>query len=98
MAIRRLGPKSQQKTLLTQSLIDQIVGLATELASGELILLTLLNWEYLLRVQSEGIPMEFGTQAEVFELAPQRHSALTMVSGFLLLKLTRRSIGPRAPS
>ena len=38
--------------------------------------------------------MEFGTQAEVFELAPQRHSALTMVSGFLLLKLTRRKHRP----
>ena len=91
---RLLGPVKHQRTLLTQLLVTQVASLGMQMVSEEFTVATLIFWEFLLRVQSEGVPMQVGTDKELFELAPSRHSALSVVQNLLVLRLTRRKHRP----
>ena len=92
--LRILGPKSSQKTLLTQELVGQVCDLGLVAVSEEFVVLTLLSWEFLLRVQSEGIGLQYGSQQLIFDLAPSRHSSICMVGNVLVVRFTRRKHRP----
>ena len=56
----------------------------------------LLSWEFLLRVQSECVPLEVGDSSEGACLAPERHSAVFLDAQLCLnIKLQRRKHRPR---
>ena len=52
-------------------------------------------WEALLRVQSEGVPLQFGSSAEIERLPPGRHSAVFLESGAVHIRLARRKHRPQ---
>ena len=56
--IRLLGPVKHQRTLLTQLLVTQVASVGMQMVSEEFTVATLIFWEFLLRVQSEGVPMQ----------------------------------------
>ena len=52
--------------------------------------LYLVFWRFLLRVQSEGVPLEFGIVSEIKRLPPGRHSAVVAFGKVLGLRLNKR--------
>ena len=85
LAMQGLKKQQQQQTcgilssslLLDQTTISRLVAFCTELEQFvEASDLFVLAWQFLLRVQSEGVPLEVGSEAELRCLPPERHSAL----------------------
>ena len=86
----------RETALLTEDLMAQILSLCDGLPLheqfGDLFLLT---WQFLLRGPSEAVPCLWGTQAEVHDLPPDRHSALWVSSSAtVFLRLKKRKNRP----
>ena len=82
--------------LLTSSLMGQLLSLCDEQlqfqADADLFLLA---WQFLLRVQSEALPLECGDVSEQSQLPSGRHSAIWIDSQFTChLRLRRRKHMP----
>ena len=93
---RNLGQLSN-KPVLTETLVAQLVTLCDGLpACAELGDLFLASWQFLLRVPSEGIPLQWGTQDELHCLPEGRHSAFVVDDQHgLHLRLRARKHRPR---
>ena len=83
------------KFRLTERLVSQMIALADSLGPVGLSELIVVAWEFLLRVQSECLPIERGTHADATSLPPLRHSGLYVDGrGALVLRLRRRKHRP----
>ena len=60
-----------------------------------LTILCLVCWHFLLRVQSEGFPVEMGEPKYGAMLPLERHSALWVQDGVVCLRLQKRKHRPR---
>ena len=50
-------------------------------------LLVVLAWAFLLRVDSEAVPIQIGSPGDLQMLAPHRHSALVLEGDTIVLRL-----------
>ena len=73
--------QAQMQRQLTCNIMSRLAALCKELpgfaVASELFV---LSWSFLLRVQSEGVPLEAGTDAELRSLPPYRHSAIVLMN------------------
>ena len=74
--LRLHGGPSGAKRLMTRALLRKVIMAADEAGLDELPAQCLLSWHFLLRVQSECIPLEVGQPQDFACLAPHRHSAV----------------------
>ena len=93
--VRQFGGRLPQKWLLTSSIVCQVVSLAKSLAPKQWQALCTLAWAFLLRVQSEGVELQFGSAKEVLDLPEGYHSALVVGESELILRLRARKHRPR---
>jgi len=93
--VRLFGGRLPQKWLLTSGIVGQAMGLADSLASKQWQALCTLAWAFLLRVQSEGVELQFGGPKEVLDLPAGTHSALVVSESELILRLRARKHRPR---
>ena len=82
--------------LLDEGIMSRLAALCKELpgfaVASELFV---LSWSFLLRVQSEGVPLEAGADAELRSLPPHRHAAIVLDElGNLHLRLRCRKNRP----
>ena len=93
---RLFGGPSGAKRILDKSLFQKLVQAADEAGMEELAVFCLVAWEFLLRVQSECIPLQVGAQKDGRFLPPSRHSGL-WVEGWtsVVLKLRLRKNRPQ---
>ena len=104
LAMQGLKKQQQQRTcgilssplLLDQTTVSRLVAFCTELEQFmEAADLFVLAWQFLLRVQSEGVPIEVGNEVELRCLPPERHSALVVDNdGNIHLRLRCRKNKP----
>jgi len=74
--IKLLGGTLPQKWRLSQASLQAVVSMADAIGSPDWAVLALVSWEFLLRVQSEGIPLQHGAPEELAVLPAGRHSTL----------------------
>ena len=74
--------KLKVKFLITSKIVRMVVVLADKWSSSPgLSIFVLLAWEFLGRVQSEIVPLERGSQAQLVSLPAGRHSAVVLLKG-----------------
>ena len=98
--LRKFGGSKRIELMLSDSLVHSLVHLADGLfITDGFQELCLLAWEFLLRLQSEGLPLEKGDaeEAQSSALGQHRHSAVwaNRAEGMLHLRLARRKHRPR---
>ena len=94
--IRMVGGQLPAKWSLTAVHLRQAVLTARSLCQPGMAELFLLSWEFLFRVQSEGVPLEAGVPGEGTCLSPERHSAVFIDAELCLnVRLQRRKHRPR---
>ena len=88
---RLVGAELRTRVLLNDVWVHQLVRLADNLAlDGGFQLAVLIGYEFLLRVKSEGIPLQCGDPREEKVLMPGRHSAVWAQNDRLYVRLQRR--------
>jgi hypothetical protein len=93
--LREVGGQIGARFRLTEDLVSQVVSMADNLAPVGFSEAVIVSWEFLLRVQSECIPMERGSPVDATSMPPHRHSGLYIDgSGALVLRLKRRKHRP----
>ena len=75
-AMRLTGGAQHAKHLLTQDQVQQIVVKADLMNMKDYACFILVCWEYLLRVQSEGLPLLAGVPDDATSLPSGRHSGV----------------------
>ena len=81
---------------VSEEAMERLILLAWELGDPEFGILACLAWAYLFRVQSEALPLEYGSQAEaVAPLAQDRHSSVYLDNGALHVRLRCRKNRPQ---
>eukprot|EP00930_Biecheleria_cincta_P003118 TRINITY_DN104055_c0_g1_i1.p1 TRINITY_DN104055_c0_g1~~TRINITY_DN104055_c0_g1_i1.p1 ORF type:complete len:613 (-),score=63.61 TRINITY_DN104055_c0_g1_i1:266-2104(-) len=98
--LRWVGGSKRIEVLLTESAVRSLVTLTDELNIHDGFQeLVLISWEFLLRVQSEALPLECGSaeEAQSSSLGPERHSALWVneKEKSIHLRLARRKNRPK---
>ena len=92
----RAGALSRRRLMSEELLLRLLIladGISLFLLLGDLLL---LGWQALLRVQSEAIPLEYGSYETVHVLPPNRHSSLFIdQEGTLYLRLRQRKHRPQ---
>ena len=86
-------PKTVQ-VLIGQTDVEALVTYFDTAKLEALAILTLISWEGLLRVQSEGIPLQAGTASDAYLLAKTRHSAVWVTQGVAFIRLQQRKHRP----
>ena len=95
--LRLHGGPSGAKRLMTQELLQKVIVAADAAGIVDLPAQCLLSWHFLLRVQSECIPLEVGRQQDAACLPPHRHSAVWVGGGCnACVRLRIRKTGRRA--
>eukprot|EP00435_Cladocopium_sp_Y103_P036239 s772_g9.t1 len=103
MALKGLKKQANRDgKLVEQKIFDEDIvlkvitlcnGLPNHFAIGAIFLLA---WQFLLRGPSEAVPAEWGSEQELYQLPPGRHSALWVDSqGVTSLRLRRRKNRPQ---
>ena len=95
--IESLPGQLSDKPLLTEDMVARLVTLCSERPGFEdLGDLFLVAWQFLLRVPSEGIPLQYGDRSELHILPDGRRSALTVDAQFCAhLRLRHRKHRPQ---
>ena len=98
--LRLIGGSKRVEVLLTEVAVRSLILMTDELAIRDGFQeLVLLSWEFLLRVQSESLPMEKGTaeEAKSTSLGSGRHSAVwvNLEDNRIHLRLARRKNRPK---
>ena len=94
--LREVGGQVGARFRLTETLVSQVVAVSDSLGPPGLAEAMIVSWEYLLRVQSECLPMERGSPSDATSLPPHRHSGLYVDDGgALVLRLQRRKHRPQ---
>ena len=89
------GTKHAEK-LLDDTLMTRVVRMADHMGLQEFATFALVCWEFLLRVQSEAVPMLVGCQGDATSMPQGRHSGLWVDSAsHLCLRLARRKNRPQ---
>ena len=78
--VRLFGGPSGAKHLLTKELFQRLVTAADAAGMADTAMLCLVAWHFLLRVQSEGMPMQVGAPADSQGIGPDRHSGIWLES------------------
>ena len=95
--VRLHGGPHGAKRLLNTVLLQQLVAAADAENQEEIAVFCLVAWHYLLRVQSECIPLQAGSPADARGLAPGRHSGLWVeASNTVFLRLKVRKLAHKA--
>ena len=77
--LRCVGEAMRTKVLLDDAWVHQVVRLADNLGmDGAFQVCVLIGYEFLLRVKSEGIPLQRGEAHNAKHLPPDRHSAVCL--------------------
>ena len=77
-------------------MVSQLVSLSDSVGVDTWSILALIGWEFLLRMQSECIPIEVGEPGELAVLPERRHSSVFVDSrGAITLRLRSRKHRPR---
>lgn len=86
-----------QPNLLDERLVLQLMTLCDSLPGhSEVGTIFLLAWQFLLRGPSEAVPIEWGSEQELYSLPPGRHSAIWVnADGATSLRLKRRKNRPQ---
>lgn len=96
MTLRLLGAKLDLRKVLTDDTVSRLVVLSDNLGTREWSEFLLMGWEYLMRIQSECIPLECGCSEEATQLSLSRHSTVFHDgNGNLVVRWTRRKNRPR---
>ena len=99
--LRLFGGAKRIEVLLDNDVVQKLVKLTDEPCVNDgFQVLTLLSWEFLLRVKSEGIELKLGTPLEAQQgaLPEGRHSAvwISALKGYYTCALKGGSTGPKA--
>ena len=90
------GGAKHAAAYLTENQIHRIVAVADELKLVDFSLFVLISWEFLLRCQSEAIPLMSGSASDAVGLPLDRHSGVWIDDqNQLCLKLQRRKNRPQ---
>ena len=92
--LRLLAHMLPKKWRLTQETLNGCVRLSDDSGDQEWSVTALLAWEFLLRVQSEGLNLQVGALDDLVTLAPERHSAVVLSAGVVTIRLQRRKHRP----
>jgi len=95
MALRRLGGTKHQQTQMTVESVKACVSLSDGLNDHQWSVGALIGWEFLLRMQSECMPLQWGSASQILDLEQGRHSAAFVDQrGTLHIRLARRKHRP----
>ncbi|CAE8640130.1 unnamed protein product [Polarella glacialis] len=81
---------STREWRMSQLLYEKLVHLADAMEMREWGDMAVLSWNFLLRVQSEAVPLEKGSPIELVQLFPERRSAVFIEGSWIHLRLQRR--------
>ena len=96
MHLRVHGGTKHAAEHLTELVVERLVALSDHLYLPEFSLFAFVSWEFLLRCQSEAIPLCSGTAQDATFLHPDRHSGVWLDgNGTLCLRLQRRKNRPQ---
>ena len=76
LTLRLLGAKLDLRKVLSENMVERLVILSDSLCTVEWSDFLLTGWEFLMRIQSECLPLECGEPSEHQVLDPARHSAV----------------------
>ena len=94
--LQQRGGALSEKHLLSQEQLHQVVSLADLRRNHDFARAALVFYEFLLRIQSEGLPLQRGCSNEAVALDPCRHSAVWVVQDKLAcVRLMRRKHRPQ---
>ena len=74
LTLRLFGAKLDLWKVSTDEIVGKLVVLSDSLGTHEGSDFLLMGWEFLMRIQSECIPLQRGEKSEVVKMDPQRHS------------------------
>lgn len=95
-SLRQRGGILADNKLLTQKMVHSMISLADLQGDQEFATAALVNFEFMLRVQSEGLQIQAGQAEEAVVLSPERHSGLWIVQKQVVcLRLMRRKHRPQ---
>ena len=93
--LRFTGGPSRTEFLLTSALVHKVVSIADALRVQDGFQeLCVIAWWFLLRVRSEGVPLQAGHTTDRLELPAPRHSGVWVQKSELHLRLRRRKNRP----
>ena len=93
--LRTVALELQKKYKLNTVVLVSVTRLARAVSTEEFRVAFVLGWQFLLRMQSEAVPLEKGGAESVVTLAPERHSAVWLApNGRLHLRLRTRKHRP----
>ena len=96
LTLRLLGAKLDLRKVLGDETVGKLVVLSDSIGTHEWSDFLLTGWEFLMRIQSECIPLEKGERSEAVTMDPQRHSAVfNDEAGQLVVRWTRRKNRPK---
>ena len=94
--LRLVGGAKHAAEILTDDCMQRLVALADKLKFKEFALLALVSWEFILRCQSEAIPLLAGCAGDATCLPASRHSGVWVAGDHhLCLRLRRRKNRPQ---
>ena len=94
--LRVTGGQQHAQALLTEQLVAKVVTTADALEMQDFSCFVLVAWEFLLRVQSECMPMQRGEAIQATCMPPSAHSGIWVEGGgTLALRLAQRKNRPQ---